>query len=178
MTILNPTAIAAGLIAAVFLYESVTPWWQAIIVTFIGAPLAAIIALAFNAWQHKRTVRAELEKTGDQTYAELGHVVLELTDKERARLEEALQRVTVRLEEVHAKELQFLQEQLRHRGNLEVQARNRTHSALAEVQRGLMTIRAYEEAMREAKVPFEPFTFKSYDDIIGDDKIPTMPEKA
>lgn len=177
MTILNPTAIGAALIAAILLYDSVTPWWQAIIVTFIGAPLAAIIALAFNAWQHKRTVQAELEKTGDQSYTELGHVVLELTDKERGRLEAALQRVAEQAEKVHTQELQFLQEQLRHRGNLEVQARNRAHSALSEVQRGLMTIRAYEEAMREAKVPFEPFTFKSYDEILGDDKIPTIPEQ-
>lgn len=176
MTILSPTTISAALITAILIFQSVTPWWQAIIVTFIGAPLAAIIALAFNAWQHKRQLQAEIEKTGDQSYTELGHVVLELTDKERARLEQALQRVAEQAEKVHAKELEFLQTQLRHRGNLEVQARNRTHSALAEVQRCVMTIRSHEELMRRSNIVFEPFAFKTYDDIIGDDKIPTIAE--
>ena len=175
MTILSPTSISAALIAAILIFQSVTPWWQGVIMAFVGAPLAALIALWFNAWQFKRTKQTELEKTGDQSYAELGHVVLELTDKERARLEQALQRVAEQAEKVHAQELQFLQEQLRHRGNLEVQARNRTHAALAEVQRCVMTIRAYEEEMREQKLAFAPFVFKTYEEIIGDDKIPTIP---
>lgn len=176
MTILSPTCISAALIAAILIFQSVTPWWQGVIIAVVGAPLAALIALWFNAWQHKRNRQAELEKTGEQSYADLGHVVLELTDKERGRLEEALQRVTVRLEEVHQKELQFLQEQLRHRGNLEVQARNRTHSALAEVQRCVMTIRAHEETMRSNSLAFEPFIFKTYEQIIGEDKIPAIDE--
>lgn len=176
MTILSPTSISAGLIAAILIFQSVTPWWQGVIIAVVGAPLAALIALWFNAWQFKRTRQHELEKTGDQSYAELGHVVLELTDKERARLEQALQRVAEQAEKVHAKELHFLQEQLRHRGNLEVQARNRTHSALAEVQRCVMTIRSYEEMLRRESVEFTPFSFKSYEEIIGEDKIPTIDE--
>lgn len=177
MTILSPTSISAALIVTILIFQSVTPWWQGVIIAVVGAPLAALIALWFNAWQHKRNRQLELEKTGDQSYAELGHVVLELTDKERARLEEALQRVAEQAEKVHAKELQFLQEQLRHRGNLEVQARNRTHAALAEVQRCVMTIRAHEEAMRANDVTFIPFAFKTYEQIIGDDKIPTIGEE-
>lgn len=178
MTILSPTSISAALIATIFLLQSVTPWWRDVIAVIVGAPLAALIALWFNAWQHKRNRQAELEKSGDQSYAELGHVVLELTDKERGRLEEAIERVTVRLEEIHQKELQFLQEQLRHRGNLEVQARNRTHAALAEIQRCVMAIRAHEEIMRNRELSFAPFVFKTYEDIIGVDKIPTIVENA
>jgi hypothetical protein len=178
MTILSPTSISAGLIAAILIFQSVTPWWQGVIIAVVGAPLAALIALWFNAWQFKRNRHVELEKAGDQSYAELGHVVLELTDKERARLESALQRVAEQAEKVHAKELEFLQQQLRHRGNLEVQARNRTHSALAEVQRCVMTIRAHEEMLRVAHVEFMPFHFKSYEEIIGEDKIPTIDEDA
>lgn len=176
MTILSPTALGAALITAILAFESVTPWWQGVIVAVVGAPLSAGIALYVNLLLQKRNHRVELEKTGDQSYAELGHVVLELTDKERGRLEAGLQRVAEQAEKVHIQQLQFLQEQLRHQGNLEVQARNRSHRALAEVQRCLMTIRAYEEQMRTGEVAFEPFTFKSYDDIIGDDKIPTIPE--
>jgi predicted CopG family antitoxin len=178
MAILSPTCISAALIVTILIFQSVTPWWQGVIIAIVGAPLAALIALWFNAWQHKRTRQAEMEKTGDQSYAELGHVVLELTDKERGRLEESIERVTVRLEEIHQKELQFLQEQLRHRGNLEVQARNRTHAALAEVQRCVMAIRAHEEIMRNGELPFAPFVFKTYEEIIGVDKIPTIVESA
>jgi hypothetical protein len=174
MTILSPTSISAALIAMILLFQTATPWWRDVIMVLVGAPLAALIALWFSAWQHKRNRQAEVEKTGDQSYAELGHVVLELTDKERARLEEALERVTVRLEEVHAKEIEFLHEQLRHRGNLEVQARNRTHSALAEVQRCVMTIRAHEELLRKEHKEFMPFTFRTYEQIIGVDKIPMI----
>ena len=178
MTILSPTSISAALIVTIFILQSLSPGWQAVVTTLIGAPLAAFIALWFQRWQYKRQRQTELEKSGDQSYAELGHVVLELTDKERGRLEEAIERVTVRLEEIHQKELQFLQEQLRHRGNLEVQARNRTHAALAEVQRCVMTIRAHEEIMRTRELPFAPFVFKTYEEIIGDDKIPTIIESA
>jgi DNA anti-recombination protein RmuC len=174
MNILSPTIISAALVLALMMFQSVNPLWQSLVLAAVGSLLTASGALWVQARQYKKQRQAELEKTGDQSYAELGHVVLELTDKERGRLSEELQRVTVRLEEVHQKEIQFLQEQLRHRGNLEVQARNRTHAALAEVQRCVMTIRAYEEAMRERDVEFEPFPFKTYEEIIGDDKIPTI----
>lgn len=188
MTILSPTSISAALIVTILILQSVTPWWQGIIVALIGAPLSAVIALYVNLLMQKRARQAELEKTGDQSYAELGHVVLELTDKERARLEEALARVAEQAEKVHAQELQFLQEQLRHRGNLEVQARNRTHAALAEVQRCIMTIREHEELLKEHEsyfkgrelpfTPFRAFIFKTYEEIIGDDKIPTIDEHS
>ena len=178
MNILSPIIISAALVLAIMMFQSVNPLGQSIILAAVGALLTASAALWVQARQYKGQRQAELEKTGDQSYAELGHVVLELTDKERARLEDALQRVTVRLDEVHQKELQFLQEQLRHRGNLEVQARNRTHSALAEVQRCVMTIRAYEEVMREKDLQFQPFVFKTYEEIIGDDKIPTIQSDA
>ena len=186
MSILSPTSIIAALLLTILIFQSVTPWWQGIVVALIGAPLSAVIALYVNLLMQKRAHRLELEKAGDQSYAELGHVVLELTDKERGRLEEALARVATRAEEVHAKELQFLREQLRHRGNLEVQARNRTHDALSEVQRCLMTIREHEEKLREHEAymrgkgvpftPFQPFVFKTYDEIIGNDRIPMIPE--
>jgi predicted CopG family antitoxin len=174
MTILSPTPIIAALLTLVVMLQTDASGLYPVILASLASVGSACIALYGQHLIYKRQRKAELDKTGDQSYAELGHVVLELTDKERGRLSEELQRVTVRLEEVHQKEIQFLQEQLRHRGNLEVQARNRTHAALAEVQRCVMTIRAYEEAMRERDVEFQPFPFKTYEEIIGDDKIPTI----
>jgi hypothetical protein len=46
------------------------------------------------------------------------------------------------------------------------------------VQRCVMTIRAYEEVMREKDLQFQPFVFKTYEEIIGDDKIPTIQSDA
>jgi predicted CopG family antitoxin len=176
MTILNPTSIIAGLLALLFILQTQGSGLLTVLVAGISSIASAMLALYGQQWLFRRKNQTELEKSSDQSYTELGHVVLELTDKERGRLEAALDRVARRAEEVHAKELQFLQEQLRHRTNLEIQARNRTHDALSEVQRCVLTLREHEELMRKKGIGFEPFVFKTYDEILGEDKIPTIPD--
>ena len=105
-------------------------------------------------WAETRKIDAEASKS-------FGEVILAMSDK----LSEA-QREIENQRERHASQVTFLQSQIEHKDESEQVARIRSHKAIAEVQRCVMTIRDYEEKMRQDDVTFHPFDFKSYEDIM------------
>jgi hypothetical protein len=77
------------------------------------------------------------------------------------------------MRERHAKQVEFLQSQVEIKTAAEQDAmekeqiaRERSHRAIAEIQRCIMAIRDYEEMLRGDDVKFEAFDFKPYEEIM------------
>lgn len=94
--------------------------------------------------------------------------LIEIVNDEREALAD-------RSENIHAQQIKWLQDSLRYRGALEVIARDDAHNAMSEVWRCSLQIRDYEELLREAKVPFNAFTARSYDDLRSCRELPAPP---
>jgi len=87
----------------------------------------------------------------------------------------ARDKVEARTEGVHAAETAFLQRQIEYHTQLEVIARNRTHSAMGEVQRCAAYISLLQGLARVGQVDVPAFTIKSYNEIIGPEELPMPP---
>ena len=119
-------------------------------------------------------VEAETRKIDAENAKSFGEAIVALSGKvSESHNEIYLQR------DRHSKQVEFLQErveflseQIQTVTEKEELARQRSHRAVGEVQRCVLTIRDYEEKMRNCERPIEftPFNFKSYKDIMdGED---------
>jgi tellurite resistance-related uncharacterized protein len=121
---------------------------------------------------HARAGRAEAEtrKLDAEAGKSFGEAIVALSDKiTESHNEIYLQRERhIKQVEFIQGRVEFLQEQVEHKTADEQKARERSHRAVAEVQRCILTIRDYEERMRNCKSPIEftPFKFKSYENIM------------
>ncbi len=124
----------------------------AIVAAFIGGLAGVAIAL-IRSGSGRRTDRLKL---------------IQIVNDEREALAE-------RSDVIHTKQLTFLQDSLRYRGTLEVIARENAHNALSEVWRCSLQIRAYEDMLKDANIPFTPFQLRNYDELRSHHELPTPP---
>jgi hypothetical protein len=108
-----------------------------------------------------RQVDAEASKSFSETMMVMLGKISELTEGQ------------AEMRDRHSKQVEFLQSQVeiktlaeREAISKEETARERSHRAIAEVQRCIMAIRDYEEMLRTQSIVFQPFDFKPYEEIM------------
>lgn len=125
---------------------------------------------------HARAGRAEAEgrRIDAEAGKSFGEAIVALSDKITETHNEIYlqrERHTKQLEFMQAR-IEFLSEQVQTATDKEQEVRERSHRAVGEVQRCVLTIRDYEEKMRncDAPIEFRPFKFRSYEDIMDGEK--------
>lgn len=143
--------------------------WHGFFATTVLAILAAV-----RLWLNRKKPSADVHeseartgKTWAETSKSFGEAMSAMLEK-IAELQDTMERQRDR----HEKQVLFLQGQVEIKTESEQLARERSHRAIAEVQRCIMAIRDYEEMMRgcDPPVEFTTFDFKTYEEIMSDGK--------
>lgn len=134
--------------------------WHGFALSTIFATLAAV-----RLWLNRNKPSSEVYETNaraEKTRAEARRIDADSS----AALGEIFRGMSAQALELH-EHIRFLQSEVQGKTNAEQQARDRSHDAIAEVQRCIFRIRDYEELLTNAGVKFEKFEIKNYKQIMG-----------
>lgn len=124
---------------------------------------------------------SSMSSGGDFMLGLMKQAAIAMADVERLRVQKDFWQAKVEAEEAERSnrwdeartrllaQNDVLQSQLSDKDRQEQAARARTHRAIAEIERCVFAIRAYEETLKENKVHCMAFEVKSYEEIMGVD---------